>query len=189
MLSKNSNGKRAQISTGELLIAYFIFFIALTIAISIWSNTTEKIKYSERFYDLEETTVDIAEKLVRTEGVPSGWSKENVTVIGLANEPRILSQEKALEFLDMMNDSVFNNPCTVISNYECNKHILGVGKYEFFFNLTDINGTTLEIENRSYFTGKEPIDELEKLTLTRTAILNNEIVRMKLTLWYNESAL
>lgn len=186
MLSKRFKGKRAQVSSGELLVAYFIFFIVLTMAITIWSNTTEKIKSSERFYDLDDTTVDLAEKLVRTEGVPSGWGKENVTVIGLANEPRILGQEKVLEFLDMMNDSVFNPPICNDSNYECYKPKLGIGRYEFYFTLKDINGTTMEIENISCSTGKEPQNETEKLTATRTAILNNEIVRMILTLWYGE---
>ncbi|HDI72858.1 MAG TPA: hypothetical protein ENF58_01855 [Candidatus Altiarchaeales archaeon] len=187
MLSKKFKEKRAQVSSGELLMACFIFFLVLIMAITIWNNTTEKIKGSERFYDLEETAVDISEKLVRTGGIPSGWSKENVTVIGLANEPRVLDQGKILEFLDMMNDSAFNNPpCNDpgISNYECNKHILGIGKYEFYFTLEDINGTTIEIENISCYTGKEPQNETEKLTVTRTAILNNKIVRMVLTLWY-----
>lgn len=186
MLSKKFKGKRAQVSSGELLMAYFIFFLVLTMAITIWSNTTEKIKGSERFYDLEETAVDLAEKLVRTGGVPSTWDKENVTVIGLANEPRVLDQGKVLEFLDMMNDSAYNNPCTGISNYECNKPILGMGKYEFYFTLKDINGTTMEIENISCITGRAPIDEIEKLTVVRTAILEGGIVRVILTVWYGE---
>jgi hypothetical protein len=182
-------GKRAQISNGDLLIAFFILFLALALVFSLWSTTTEKINDSELFYDLENTAVATAEKLVKTGGVPQGWGRENVTVIGLAGEPRILNPKKVLEFVDMMNDSAVGNPpCNdfTVSNYECSKHLLGIGKYNVYFTLTDINGTIIEIENISCVTGKGIGNETDKLTVTRTAILENEIVRAVLTLWYDE---
>lgn len=187
MLCEKFKGKRAQVSSGELLIAYFIFFFVLALTITRWSSTVEKIEDSERLSDLEDASTDIAEKLVRTKGVPPGWGRENVTVIGLADEPRILNPEKILIFLDMMNDSAFNNPpCndSEISDYECNKHLLGIVHYELYFTLNDINGSIMEIENRSCFTGREPSDDIEGIAATRTAILNNEIVRVTLILWY-----
>ena len=187
MWCEKSGCKRAQISSGELLVAYFIFFLVLTLVITRWSETIKGIEESEDLYNLESVSVDIAEKLVRTRGVPSGWGIENVSVIGLAEEPRVLSPEKVLIFLDMMNDSAFNNPpCNdpTISNYECNKPILGIRKYDFYFTLRDINGSIIEIENKSGLTGREPPEDTEGLAVTRTAILNEEIVKVILILWY-----
>lgn len=179
--------RRAQVSSGELVVAYFIFFLVLALVITRWSETIGDIEESEGLYNLESVSVDIAEKLVRTRGVPSRWDIENVSVIGLAEEPRVLNPEKVLIFLDMMNDSAFNNPpCNdaTISNYECNKPLLGIGKYDFYFTLKDINGSIMDVENKSGFAGREPPGDIEGLTVTRTAILNEQIARVILIIWH-----
>jgi hypothetical protein len=183
--------KRAQSTSMEFLVGYFIFFLLLTLTVVLWSEKVSEIQYSENFYDREETAVDVAEKLVRTHGVPADWGSQNVTVIGLADEPRVLSKNKIIEFLQIMNYSetaptspiYLSSGCANLSNYECNKEVLGVGKYDFYFNLTDINGTVMEINNMTCITGKSPVNETDAITITRTAILDNQRARMKLTLW------
>ena len=190
MWSDKLNNKRAQSSAAEFLIGYFIFFLVLTLAIALWSSTTSRIENSERIYEFEETCINVAEKLVKTTGVPQNWSREDVTVIGLAENPRILSQDKLLEFLNIMNDTSSDihlqpeSSCSGLSNYECNKDMLGAGKYEFYFNLTDINGTTVQSGNITYVTGRRPVNDTQGIPITRTAVLDNEVAVIHMVFWY-----
>jgi hypothetical protein len=156
MWSKKIRHRKAQASSAELLIAYFIFFIALTMAVVLWTNTTETINARERLEDFDTIAANIAEKLVRTPGAPVNWTADDVLVIGLANEPRRLSNEKVSSFIDLMNDSAYDNSCmdADISNYECNKHLLGVGKHNFYLTLEDMNATILKVGNITCAAGK-----------------------------------
>ncbi|MBN2250890.1 MAG: hypothetical protein JW724_02295 [Candidatus Altiarchaeota archaeon] len=190
MWSDKLNNKRAQSSAAEFLIGYFIFFLVLTLAIVLWSSTTSKIANSERLYEFEETCINVAEKLVKTRGVPQNWSREDVTVIGLAETPRTLSRDKLLEFLEIMNDTSSDvhlqseSACSGLSNYECNKDMLGAGKYEFHFNLTDINGTTMQWKGVTYATGRMPVNNSQQIPVTRTAVLENEVAVIRMIFWY-----
>jgi len=179
-------GRRGQANSWELLLACLLFFFALATFVTLWKNTTGMISDSERFTVFDDTANDVAEKLVRTKGFPEAWTRQNVTVIGLANEPRILNRTKVVEFLALMNASS-NTMCTDISNYKCNKHLLGVGKYDFYFALEDINGTTMVVNNMTCTAGEVPPFDVEQVTIPRTAILDDGIARIKLTLWNNYS--
>jgi hypothetical protein len=194
MSYKDPRNNKAQASSAELLLAYFIFGICLTVFVTLWTATTEKINSGERFDDFEALSVNIAEKLVRTPGYPSNWSAENVTVVGLANEPRILDNEKVLAFIDLMNDSKMssNAGCNGITNYECNKALLGVGKHDFYLELQYMNWssgnwTKASVENINCTAGKVPVNDVEKITIMRTALFQQNITRVMLTLWHNET--
>ena len=172
---------KGQVFSSEVVMAYFIFSLTLVIVLFLWNISFRQIKNSEKFYLLEETAFNLGEKLVKTSGFPNNWTKENVISVGLTsspNEPRVLDESKILEFVYMMNSSYYYE--------ETRGSILGIGKYEFYFNLTDINGTTIKIQNVSCHTGKIPENTNEMITVTRTALLNGEIVRLILTVWYGK---
>jgi len=116
---------KAQANSVELLVGYFIFAMALTIAITLWTTTWDNVNKAEKLDDFETTATYIAEKLVRTPGYPENWTPDNVITIGLANDPRILDNEKVEHFIDMMNDTHPSSKpsCNGISNYECNKYL------------------------------------------------------------------
>ena len=175
--SSSSNKKRrAQAFSGEFLIAYFIFSLAFITAIYLWENINSDMVASGHIYEIEEIPVDTAEKLVNTRGLPDNWSSGGeIFSIGLVNDSRILDQGKILKFIEIMNSSN--------SNYEDNKYLIGIGKYDFYFNITDINGSGKVIGNQSLSAGKSPSNETNKITVVRTAILGDEIVRIRLTLW------
>lgn len=176
--------KRGQLSSGEIIVAYFIFFLALTASITLWVDATNKINNRERLAEFQDAASDIAEKLVRTKGVPLNWTKEDVAAIGLAREARILSPEKILYFVELMNDSTTSSGCGAISEYECNKHLMGLGKYDFYFQLEDLEGEIINIGGVNCIAGRVPVNEAEKITIIRSAILEENITRIKFTLWY-----
>ena len=191
-MSFKKPGDRAQSTSAEFLIGYFIFFLILTLTVLLWSEKVSDIQYSEHFYDREETAVDVAEKLVRTQGVPKNWTWQTVTVMGLADEPRVLSSRKVEDFILLMNDSTLAPQryiasaaagCAGLSNYECNKEVLGVGGYNFTLTIEDINGTIMRVNNKTCFAGITAVNQTDAVTVTRTAILDNQIARLKLTIW------
>lgn len=188
MWSKGRNTK-AQASSAELLIAYFIFFVALTSSVVLWVTTVETVTSRERLDEFEDLAAGIAEKLVRTSGVPFNWTEENVSVIGLTDEPRELSKAKMLSFIRLMNDSAYDNTCldATLSNYECNKHLVGAGKHDFYLTLEDMNSTVIIIDNITYAAGRLPVDDVESISIARTAIFQENITRMRFTLWHNET--
>jgi hypothetical protein len=191
---KDPRNNKAQASSAELLLAYFIFGICLTIFVTLWTTTTEKINSGERLDDFENLASNIAEKLVRTPGYPSNWSKDNVIVVGLAGDPRMLESAKVRSFLDLMNDSKASSDpnCSGITNYECNKALLGVGKHNFYLELQYMNWTAgnwsiARTGNITCAAGRFPVNDTEKITVMRTALFQQNITRVMFTLWHNET--
>jgi hypothetical protein len=186
----NDPHKRGQILSSEFIIAAVIFMFVLGAILFMWTTTTLQINQSELVYTMDESATSAAEKLVRTGGLPRNWSKldaDDIAAIGLVNESRILDLGKLDRFLEMMNDSGLpsdhDNPCgfsdPLINNYGCNKHFLGLGKYDFHFNMTYLNGTFIGQ------TGVQvPSDADFIISKRRTALLNDRVVIITLSVWY-----
>ena len=175
MEQSRSSRKKGQAFSTEFLLAYLIFSLVLILAFYLWNTTTADIIESKNRYEIEDRAVDSAEKLLRTRGIPADWSLSDVESIGLADESRILNPGKVLNFIILMNSSN--------SNYENNRWLLGIGKYDFYFNLTDINGTTMVINDTLCATGKKAVNETSMITVQRTGLLENEITTIKITVW------
>jgi hypothetical protein len=171
-----------QVFSGEFILAFLMFMASLIIIFGLWGNFTRDIIHGESMKSMEETAVDASEQLVRTPGSPPDWGRGNVTSIGLANESRILLPSKVKSFVRYMSTSAADPPCTQ-SNYECNIYMLGMGDYDVFFNISYLNGTTVTLDGTPVYAGKPSVNETNKITVVRTAILNDEISRVYLTVW------
>jgi len=178
------DGKKGQLSSIELLLAYFAFFVVFTLAVSMWVSTLREVNSWERERDFEDAASRMSEKLVKTRGLPANWTAETVTAIGLADEPRILNTHKVLGFINLSNDSA-SGDCGY-SEYECNKELLGIGEYDFNFSIEDLDGSLVELDGVKLTSGRTPIDETDRLTVIRSAMLGDRIVRLRLTFWYQE---
>jgi len=177
-------GKKAQVFSGELFLAYIFFTLVLVVVVYLWGNAIKNIFESEDNSDLEGAAVDVSENLVRTPGMPELWNKTSVKTVGLANRSRNLNEAKLLDFVDLMNPNEYSNTCgSDISNYDCNKHLTGVGVYDFHFSLEYLNGSTVSINEQAITTGKQPVGETKKIPITRTSLLNETIVHAKVVVW------
>jgi len=166
-------GSVAQLFSGEFLLAVVVFMIAFSLTFILWSNSQVNVLSSEGIYEMEDIGNNVVEQLIRTKGIPENWTHENVKSIGLANQARILNPNKTIAFIYLMNSS----------NYEYNKYLLGIGSYNFYLNLTDVNGTTIRINNVTLSTGMYPSNETRKLSIVRTSILDNSTVRIAFIIW------
>ena len=177
-----NNKTRGQMFSGEFLLALVTFMAAFIIAMSMWSTTMRETMESENVKVMENTAVDAAENLIRTPGVPANWTVEEVLSVGLANSSRVLSERKVADFVYYMSDSN-GSLCSGGSNYECNQYRLGMEGYNFYFNMTYMNGSTVQARNVSAYTGRLPLNETHVVTVTRSVIFNDEISRIYFTVW------
>jgi len=174
--------KKGQSFSLEGILSYVIFLAIFAVILFLWSSVTTTIIESEETYKVKELSDNIVESLIRNPGIPRNWTPANVEVIGLAKEPRILDENKVLSFVGMMNYSS--------GNYTINKHKLNLGRrgynFEFFFKITNTTGNVITLNNRSLVCGLEPRNATLIHTVIRTAILNDEIVKIYFTLWVPE---
>jgi len=178
----------AQVFSGEFIMAYFIFSIVLVSVFFLWDTTTKNILRSERLHEMDKLATDAVEKLIRTPGYPEDWTDkplDNISSIGLANESRILDRGKVLRFLNLMDGSRYDNLCNdiTISNYNCSRYLLGMKKYEFYFTMTDIDDNILNLEGQNCSTGNPPVDADYLISIKRSAMLNDEIVKISFVVW------
>ena len=179
--------KKGQVFSGEFIIAYMIFIVVLSMVIYLWNSTTRGVLDSDIQFSLNEKATDAAEQIIRTPGSPNNWYENlsNIYSVGLANESRILLRDKVLSFTELISTSN-NSYCEGDPNYECHRNLLGLSNYEFFFNITYMNKSTVMINETMIFGGRPAVNETRKVTIGRTAILENEIVHLYLTVWREE---
>lgn len=174
---------KAQVISAEYMIAFFLFFAATVVIMSLWNQVTADAIETETDTRLESIADDAAETLLRTQGLPTNWSRDNVTSIGLANVSRQILRYKVEEFIELLNDTQTDLCDYSGTNYECNKHMVGVSGYDFYINFSDINGTTLTLDNGRALAGRLPVNETKSITITRTGLLDDEVVKATLTIW------
>ncbi|MFH1402651.1 MAG: hypothetical protein ABIH11_00095 [Candidatus Altiarchaeota archaeon] len=174
---------RGQVFSGEFVMSYIILLIVLSLILYLWNTTTREIIQSDKQDRLNEAAIDAAEQLVRTPGSPRYWNHSDVTSVGLVNESRHIMSGKALEFVYMMDAGNSTLCSDGDSNYDCNKYLLGLGNYEFYFNITYFNRTTVVINNTGLYAGMTPDEDERKVTILRNALIDEDIVSVYLTVW------
>ncbi len=121
--------RKGQIWSLDFVTSIVVFMVAFIPLFFIWTYVNTQSQQQILFDQVETLTLSISDSLIRTKGFPEGWNTSNVNLMGLASEENVLNSTKVSYFFAMGN-----------SEYNRTKAIL-TGGYDFFFNLTDINGT------------------------------------------------
>ncbi len=169
----NLGKNRGQLFSGDIAIATVVFLATISMVFFLWNTTNEDISRAESLRDMQKISSESIEQLIRTPGIPQDWAQDNVRVPGLATEDRHINISKAAYFIELMNST----------NYADNKGLLGLGAYDFYMNVTDIDGNLVTVGGVNFTAGQLPLGELEKLNNLRTAILNETIVRFNFIIW------
>lgn len=165
--------KKGQLFSGDLTIATTVFLFSLSLAFVIWQIVSEDIVNAEELRSMEKLTSEFSEQLIRTPGAAEDWRYYNVRITGIASEGRVINLTKASWFIELMNGT----------NYDTNRYKAGIGGYEFWVNVTDLDGNTQSVYGVPFVTGKEPVDETTEIAVARTALLNDTIVRFNMVIW------
>ncbi|MFA6065509.1 MAG: hypothetical protein WCW44_00860 [archaeon] len=116
---------RGQISSIDLLVAILLFVLIFFSMRNIWiDNLSSALIESDKF-QLQVLSNEAIDSLLNTPGYPLSWNAQNVELIGLADKQNVINSIKLAQFKSM--------------NYETAKSKLGLGLYEFSFDLNSIN--------------------------------------------------
>jgi hypothetical protein len=160
---KISTNTKGQVWSLDFITSVVIFLVVLIPLFSIWSYVNIQNQQQILFDEVETFTLSISDALIRTKGFPEGWNNSSVTIIGLALEENVLNTTKVSYFLDMGNNE-----------YNRTRAILA-GGYDFFFNLTDVNGTSLGT------IGNKPVDRMT-VPIERYCLYNERIAKLEFAL-------
>ena len=153
---------KAQIAITDLFLA-LIIFIFLMIAFSLfWTMYLTRFNDNLQRQELELLTYHISDLLVKTPGYPDTWEQDpNTTrVLGLAQQDRILSQEKISAYANL--------------TYNQTKTIFNIERYNYYL-LIQRNGTAL------YETNTTPSGS--SVTVRRATTYGNQPTIVQFTLW------
>lgn len=161
---KNSKG---QIFTTDLIVALTALLFILVISVSSFGLIQNSLNEEEFYSEMQEKTLNASQALVSTPGDPDSWelmNDLNVNSIGIAKERNVLDEKKIDKLIDLNQ-----------SSYSEIKEILGLGKYDFYFKVTEMNSAS-EIK----FFGVMPGPETKAVVIERFVLLNG--VERKLVL-------
>lgn len=151
---------KGQVAITDMFIALFIFVILIVFIASIWNQYNLKLDDTIVYEDMITKTFQISDVLIKSPGYPKIWNSTNVEVIGLAENDRMLSNEKVGNLTNMTIDKIKEN--------------FHLGPYKFNFTLKTVNGN--EIASKG-----EPLDGLI-VNIKRYVIYEDEEAVMELAL-------
>lgn len=155
--------RKGQVWSLDFVTSLVLFFLVLIPVFFIWNYINIQNMEQKTFDEIETLALIVSDSLIRTKGIPENWNSSNVNVIGLADEENVLNSTKVSNFLSMGN-----------SAYSLTKNTL-IGKYDFFFSITDLNGT-------QYGTiGSKPADKTV-VPVERYCLYDDRVVKIELAL-------
>lgn len=165
------NRMRGQIWSLDFASSIVIFVIMVAIVFFAWGyavqNSTDQVDINV----IENEVLTISDSLIRVAGIPADWNESTVRVIGLAEDENVLNATKVVQFVSMDYGSV--------------KTLLAIRQYEFYFEVSYLNDTVMEIGGKALTAGVHPADQESRIVVPveRYVMLNAKISKMKFYMW------
>jgi hypothetical protein len=156
--------RKAQIASIDLFIAITVFLLLTAATIYTWNLYNLRLNENLEYEKMQLIVFQITDLLVKSPGYPTAWEENptNLGVIGLAQDDRILSQDKITAFTKL--------------NYDTSKEKFNIELYDYKFRIKDLSNNIIQ-ESGQNFTGDTSI------VIERYVLLNNEKRIMEFTLW------
>lgn len=137
--------KKGQVAITDLFISAVLFGMIIISVMALWNQYNKKIVEQTEYNDLLLRGFNIADLLSNYEGQPEKWDElQDVEIIGLANEDRIISKSKLNNFTNLSYEEI-KNRFNIVGN-------------EFYFSLSDLTGSDFNPITIGNKTGKQIID-------------------------------
>jgi hypothetical protein len=167
---------KAQIWSMDFAASLIVFLFVLVVVLFVWSYANTQVAESKTNERMQYMASSISDSLVRTAGFPEGWGASNVSVIGLAEQENLLSEEKVNTFIEMGNSSN-------LSEYRRTKSILET-PYDFYFQVIRVNYTNgQDFGQVLNYTGLAPVSPTVTAVSERYAVFFGKPVKIKFMLW------
>lgn len=155
---------KGQIWAFDFLIAVAFLLLVFVLSYLVWNITVIRGESELDYVSMRLVAAVFSDSLLLRDGDPDGWEyASSINAIGLVNENGVLDEDK----LKKLNST----------NYSVARRIMGLGKYNYFINITNTSdGNTLyEIGNKTI--------EVEKVVVERFALLNGDVVSIVFEVW------
>ena len=131
--------RKGQIAGVDVLVASVIFIFIFVALRGVWLNNISTAENTANATEMQLLATQSLDVLLKTPGYPTNWSPSSIdsnTIIGLADKPLVINSKKL---------SDFNSLCQIVNgvdtNYEIVKGLLGLGKYEYKFELNSYSSS------------------------------------------------
>jgi len=162
--------RRAQVWSMDFAASIVIFSTALALLLFAWMYTINQSGQQTMFIQMESAAMSASDSLIRQPGVPENWNSSSVITIGLASIENVLNDTKVGYFLDMENSTI--------------KSLLGVGNYDFYFEVRYANGTLAQLAGGDWVAkGNYPENASIVVPSERYVIYMEKPAKMKFMLW------
>lgn len=177
-----SSQKKGQAAVTDLFIAISVFIILITITTLTWNLYNIRLTSRFDYDDMMLRGFQVSDLLVKSKGIPPDWHiTYNTTypnprdingccikpqqLIGLADNERILSQERVDAFKDISD-----------ANPQVIKDALNINLYNYYFVIRNQTGVPL-LNTGLFPSGKYAVN------LARIVSYNNQPVIMEFAIW------
>ncbi len=163
---------RAQIWSIDFAVSILIFMSVIILVFFTWSYTSTQSSEQVEINNMQTSALLISDSLIRVEGLPRDWNATNVKVIGIASRnENVLNKTKVDRFLNL--------------SYSKARGLLGIGAYEFYFELSYMNHTIMKNQDGNNITKGNYPDSSASIIVPaeRYVLYNGKIARLKFWLW------
>ena len=154
------HAKTGQVWSLDFIVSVVIFLTALMPLLFVWEYVNAQNQQQMLFDETEGIALSASDALLRTKGLPENWNTADVSVIGLASEENVLNATK-VSYLLAMGSSDYNRTRVILT-----------GGYDFFLNITDLNGTSYGV------IGSKPADRMV-IPVERYCLYNERITKLE----------
>lgn len=159
---------KGQIWSADFVASAVIFFTVLFLVIFVWNYSNVQSAESLELKQIQTTAIETSDSMIRTGGLPDNWDSSNVRVIGLADDENILNKAKVISFINVPYSQA---------------RALLTGKYNFYFELTYVNGTIIKDSGNNLTAGLQPLNERFVVPIDRYVVYEDKPARMRLIVW------
>jgi hypothetical protein len=161
---------RAQVWSMDFAASVVIFSASLMLLLFAWTYTSGQNEQQVDAMMMENALMTASDALVRHPGTPEGWNATTVTSIGLASKDNVLDAGKVQSFLELDNSTI--------------KALLGLGNYEFYFDVRYPNGTIASLpDGDQIIKGDYPSGAMTVIPVERYALYMERVAKMRLIAW------
>ena len=164
---------KGQVISTEFLFAILILLTLFVLGMYLWNLTSARINENLIKNNLVTNAIEISDNLLRSQGSPTDW-EENVTNVasiglGVISKSNKLDRDKILSLTNISYNQI--------------KDSLGIKSFEFYFRISNLSGSTIQIDGKGVETGVKPNVTSDIVNARRIAILGNEFVYMDVIIW------
>ena len=164
----NCLNTKGQFFSQDLILGIFFFLIVLTLFFIFSQNVSSTISYYNSSEKLTSTINNVDSILILTPWLPSNWQEERISLndinfFGLAYSKNMLNEEKVLRLAKYIDE-----------NYILTKEKLGLGKYDFMFELINLSTNKIEVTS-----GVISSNATSKIYNERIVVFNDSIYLFK----------